>query len=92
VDEVNTKPILAVNDTTAMLTAGLAGLGIARTSLFMAAPHLASGTLQVVLPELEPGSRVAVRRVPAQSARQRQAARFLSTGLPSSCRASSRLP
>jgi len=53
--EVNATPTLAVNDYGAMLVAGLAGLGIVRTAPFMAAPHLAAGTLQVVLPEWSAG-------------------------------------
>jgi DNA-binding transcriptional LysR family regulator len=38
-----------------MMAAGLAGLGLARTAPYMAAPHLAAGTLQVVLPEWSAG-------------------------------------
>jgi len=49
--EVNAKPSISVNDTGAMLAAGLAGLGIAGTGAFIAAPHVAAGSLQVVLPE-----------------------------------------
>jgi len=49
--EVNARSAIAVNDFTAMLAAGLAGLGISRTAAFMAAPHLSAGKLQVVLPE-----------------------------------------
>jgi DNA-binding transcriptional LysR family regulator len=49
--EVNTKSTIAVNENSAMLAAGLAGLGIARIGPVLAAPHLAAGTLQVVLPE-----------------------------------------
>jgi DNA-binding transcriptional LysR family regulator len=49
--ELNAKSTIAVNDSGAMLAAGLAGLGIARIGPSMAAPHLAAGTLQVVLPE-----------------------------------------
>lgn len=48
--EVNARSVIAVNDASAMLAAGLAGLGIARTAMFIAAPHLAAGALQVVLP------------------------------------------
>jgi DNA-binding transcriptional LysR family regulator len=54
--EVNARSIIAVNDSNSMLAAGLAGLGIARTAPFMAAPHLAAGTLQVVLPEWSAGT------------------------------------
>jgi DNA-binding transcriptional LysR family regulator len=53
--EVNAASIMAVNDSTAMLAAGLAGLGIARTAPFMAAPHVAAGTLQIILPEWSAG-------------------------------------
>jgi DNA-binding transcriptional LysR family regulator len=49
--ELNPKSTIAVNDSGAMLAAGLAGLGIARIGPSMVAPHLAAGTLQVVLPE-----------------------------------------
>ena len=41
---------VAVNDSTAALTAALAGLGIVTTYAFLAQPHLNAGTLQVVLP------------------------------------------
>lgn len=54
--EVQAASTVAVNDATAMLAAGLAGLGIARTAPFMAAPHLAAGTLRVVLPEWSAGA------------------------------------
>ena len=53
--EVNPRSTLAVNDSTTMLAAALAGLGIARTAAFMAAPHLAAEKLQVVLPEWAAG-------------------------------------
>jgi len=49
--EVNATSTVGVNDAGAMLAAGLAGLGITRVARFMAAPHLAAGSLQVVLPE-----------------------------------------
>jgi LysR family transcriptional regulator for bpeEF and oprC len=54
--EVDAPSILAVNDTSAMLAAGLAGLGIARTAPFLAAQHLAAGTLRVILPEWDAGA------------------------------------
>lgn len=47
--EINGHYTVAVNDSTANLTAGLAGLGLVRTATFMAAPHLASGALVPVL-------------------------------------------
>lgn len=53
--EVNAASTTAVNDSTAMLAAGLAGLGVARTAPFMAAPHVAAGTLQIILPEWSAG-------------------------------------
>ena len=53
--EVNASSTIAVNDSVAMLTAALAGLGIARTATVMAAPHLTAGTLQLVLPEWSAG-------------------------------------
>jgi DNA-binding transcriptional LysR family regulator len=49
--EVNLKSVISVNETGTMLAAGLAGLGIVRTATFMAAPYLAAGTLQRILPE-----------------------------------------
>jgi LysR family transcriptional regulator for bpeEF and oprC len=54
--EVDPRSILAVNDSSSMLSAALAGMGIARTTAFMAAPHLAAGRLQVVLPEWSAGA------------------------------------
>ncbi|MDM0086292.1 MULTISPECIES: LysR family transcriptional regulator [unclassified Variovorax] len=54
--EVHARSSVAVNDSGAMLAAGLAGLGIARTAPFMAAPHLAAGTLTAVLPEWSAGA------------------------------------
>jgi DNA-binding transcriptional LysR family regulator len=53
--EVHAPSTIAVNDSGAMLAAGLAGLGIARSAPFMAAPHLAAGTLQALLPEWSAG-------------------------------------
>lgn len=54
--EVNAASTVAVNDSTAMLAAGLAGLGIARTAPFMAAPHVAAGSLQIILPQWSAGA------------------------------------
>lgn len=54
--EVHPRPGIAVNDSSAMLAAGLAGLGIARTGAFMAAPYVAAGSLQIVLPEWSAGT------------------------------------
>jgi DNA-binding transcriptional LysR family regulator len=54
--EVNAKSTVGVNDSAAMLAAGLAGLGVARTAPFMAAPHLAAGTLRIILSEWSAGS------------------------------------
>jgi DNA-binding transcriptional LysR family regulator len=53
--EVQPNSSFAVNDSTSMLTAALAGLGIGRTACFMAAPHVCEGRLQVVLPEWDAG-------------------------------------
>ncbi len=47
---------LSVNDSEALLHAGLAGLGIVDLPLFSAEIHLAAGQLVLVLPELEPSS------------------------------------
>lgn len=47
--EVSPPHTLAVNDSTAGLLAGLAGLGIAYTATFQAYPHLASGALVPVM-------------------------------------------
>jgi len=47
--EINGRYTVAVNDSTANLTAGLAGLGLVRTATFMAQPHIASGALVPVL-------------------------------------------
>jgi len=47
--EVNARYTLAVNDSTASLVAGLAGLGITYTATFQAYPHIASGALVPVL-------------------------------------------
>jgi len=47
--EINGHHVLSVNDSTASLAAGLAGLGIVQTATFMAAPHFASGALVPVL-------------------------------------------
>jgi len=45
---------VAVNDTIAYLEGGLAGLGIIQPASFLAQPHLASGALVEILPELKP--------------------------------------
>ncbi|RQP26782.1 LysR family transcriptional regulator [Piscinibacter terrae] len=47
--EVEGRHSLAINDSSAGLAAGLAGLGIVRTTTFQAAPHFASGALQPLL-------------------------------------------
>lgn len=47
--EVHGRHALSVNDSSANLAAGLAGLGIVRVSTFQAAPYLASGALQPLL-------------------------------------------
>jgi LysR family transcriptional regulator for bpeEF and oprC len=47
--ELNGRYAISVNDSTANLAAGLAGLGIVRTSTFQARPHIDNGTLVPVL-------------------------------------------
>jgi LysR family transcriptional regulator for bpeEF and oprC len=47
--ELTGRHTVAVNDSQATLTAGLAGLGIVRTATFMAQPHIAAGALVPVL-------------------------------------------
>lgn len=47
--EVNARHTVAVNEGTAGLAAGLAGLGITYAATFQAAPHIASGALVPVL-------------------------------------------
>lgn len=47
--EINARHLLAVNDSTAGLVAGLAGIGITYTATFQAYPHLKSGALVPVL-------------------------------------------
>lgn len=47
--EIVGRHALSVNDSNANLAAGLAGLGIIRTATFMAAPHIAAGSLQPLL-------------------------------------------
>ena len=54
--EVHAESSVAVNDAGAMLSAGLAGLGIVRAGRVMAAPYLAAGSLQLVLPDWSAGS------------------------------------
>ncbi len=47
--EIEGRHALSVNDSGALVAAGLAGLGITRITTFQAAPHIASGALQPVL-------------------------------------------
>ncbi|MEO8297593.1 MAG: LysR family transcriptional regulator [Burkholderiales bacterium] len=47
--EINARHMIAVNDSTASLAAGLAGLGIVHTATFQAYPHIVSGALKPVL-------------------------------------------
>jgi DNA-binding transcriptional LysR family regulator len=49
--EIQARGATAVNESTAHLTALLNGLGIGQTFTFMAAPHVASGALTVLLDE-----------------------------------------
>jgi len=54
--ELDPRSTIAVNDSSAMAVAGLAGLGIARSNAVVAAPYLESGRLKVVLPEWDAGT------------------------------------
>lgn len=47
--EIAGRHALSVNDSGALVVAGLAGLGITRITTFQAQPHIASGALQPVL-------------------------------------------
>jgi DNA-binding transcriptional LysR family regulator len=49
--EIGGQTSVAVNESTAHLTALLCGIGLGQTFRFMAAPHLKSGALQAVLPD-----------------------------------------
>lgn len=49
--EVHGRAALAVNESTAHVTALLSGMGLGQTFRFMAEPHFASGTLVEILPE-----------------------------------------
>jgi DNA-binding transcriptional LysR family regulator len=49
--EISSRATVAVNESTAHLTALCAGLGLGQTFRFMAAPHLATGALKAVLTE-----------------------------------------
>lgn len=52
--EVKMKAIVSVNDADAYVTCGLEGFGLIQPALFMVLPHLRSGQLVEVLPELKP--------------------------------------
>ncbi|NYH16129.1 LysR family transcriptional regulator [Paraburkholderia bryophila] len=52
--EVKMKSIVSVNDADAYVTCGLEGFGLIQPALFMVLPHLRSGQLIEVLPELKP--------------------------------------
>ena len=54
--EIPASSRLVFDDSTASMAAGLAGLGLMTPGTFMAAPHLADGTLRAVLPEWSAGS------------------------------------
>lgn len=49
--EINGRHVVSVDDSRAMLAAGLAHLGLIRTTTFQAAPHIASGALVPLLPD-----------------------------------------
>jgi DNA-binding transcriptional LysR family regulator len=52
--EINGRAVLAVNESTAHLTALLTGLGVAQTFAFMAQPYVESGALVELLADWEP--------------------------------------
>lgn len=52
--EINGHAVIAVNESTAHLTALLTGLGVAQTFAFMAQPHVESGALVELLADWEP--------------------------------------
>jgi LysR family transcriptional regulator for bpeEF and oprC len=52
--EVKMKSIVSVNDADAYVTCGVEGFGLIQPALFMVLPHLRSGQLVEVLPELKP--------------------------------------
>jgi LysR family transcriptional regulator for bpeEF and oprC len=52
--EVKMKGIVSVNDSDAYVTCGVEGFGLIQPALFMVLPHLRSGQLVEVLPELKP--------------------------------------
>lgn len=52
--EINGHAVIAVNESTAHLTALLTGLGVAQTYAFMAQPHVESGALVELLADWEP--------------------------------------
>ncbi|HZZ13047.1 MAG TPA: LysR family transcriptional regulator [Paraburkholderia sp.] len=52
--EVKMKSIVSVNDADAYVTCGLEGFGLIQPALFMVLPHLRSGQLVEVLPQLKP--------------------------------------
>ncbi|RDK00384.1 LysR family transcriptional regulator [Paraburkholderia lacunae] len=52
--DVKMKSIVSVNDADAYVTCGLEGFGLIQAPLFMVRPHLRSGQLVEVLPELKP--------------------------------------
>jgi DNA-binding transcriptional LysR family regulator len=54
--EIDPKSAIAVNESSAMIAAGLAGLGIARSNMLVVAPYLESGRLRLVLPEWNAGA------------------------------------
>ncbi|ACC73742.1 LysR family transcriptional regulator [Paraburkholderia phymatum] len=52
--EVKMKSVVSVNDADAYVTCGLEGFGLIQPPLFMVLPHLRSGQLVEVLPDLKP--------------------------------------
>ncbi|MBT2326372.1 hypothetical protein J7E62_29040 [Variovorax paradoxus] len=74
--EINGHAVIAVNESTAHLTALLTGLGVAQTFAFMAQPHVESGALVELLADWEPPLIARVGGLPVQPAHERQAARL----------------
>ena len=53
--ELHARSTVAVSDSSTLLAAALAGLGVSLSTTFMVQPHLADGSLRLVLPEWSAG-------------------------------------
>ena len=53
--ELHARSVVAVSDSSTLLAAALAGLGVALSATFIVKPHLADGSLRLVLPEWSAG-------------------------------------